>query len=490
MYLRLLKLEFLSFFRNPQFGTSLGLKLLTYFGMFYFSLIFAGLSFVLYYFSIEELHMDPIRLFSKFFIYYWVLDLVLRFMIQPMPTQNIKPFLTIGMTKSSLVKYSILKVFCHYFNWAGLIFLLPFAGLLIFNGGYSVVPVLLFVVGITAMFYINNFLNILLNGKDAVFYSVAILFAALGALDYYQVVQLSVLSEHIFYSFYQHPFLVAVPIIVTLLLAYAAYRMIYQEFYLDKGLEVKKAVGKTENIEYLNRFGTVGTFLNNDIRMIKRTKAARTAFFMSLLFVAYGLIGLTGQYQSPYGRFFLAIFISGGFMFMFGQRVPSWDSSYYPLMMTQQVPYRDFLKAKWSLLVLGVIVSTIMASFYIFVYDFEFYLIVIAAGLYNIGVNSFMTLIAGAFNKIPIDLNSNKKSMGGGQTKFNMKVLLMIIPQMLLPIATFALVNWLGGVYAAVIALSCLGLIGLLLRQQFFKYITKVYKTEKYTTLESFKKTT
>jgi mitochondrial fission protein ELM1 len=57
---------------------------------------------------------------------------------------------------------------------------------------------------------------------------------------------------------------------------------------------------------------------------------------------------------------FLGIFVTGGFNFMFGQRVPAWDSSYYPLMMTQNVPYKDFLKAKWALFVIAISVSMIL----------------------------------------------------------------------------------------------------------------------------------
>ena len=489
MYLRLLKLEFLSFFRNPQFGTSLGIKILTYFGMFYFSVMFGMLSFVLYYFSVEELHTDPIRLFSRYFIYYLAVDLVIRYIMQPMPTQNIKPFLTIGMTKSTLVKYSIVKVFFHFFNWAGLIFLLPFAGILIGTGGFPVWPVLMFVVGITAMFYINNFLNILLNGKDAVFYAIAGLIVGLGALEYFDVVHLSVWSERIFYSFYSQKWVVMVPILIMVLLAYAAYRMLYHLFYLDTGLELKKSEGKTENVKFLERFGTVGVFMNNDIRMIKRTKAARTAFFMSLLFLGYGFMSSIETYQGNFMLMFVGIFVTGGFMFVFGQKVPSWDSSYYPLMMTQNVPYREYLKAKWFLVVTGVVISTIISTFYIFIFDFKFYLTLFAAGIYNLGVNSFLTLVAGAFNKLPVDLNSSRKTVGGGQQKFNLKIMLLMIPQMLLPMTVFTLVQWLWGLYAAVAVIACLGIVGLLLRNQFFNYITKVYKTEKYSTLESFKKT-
>ena len=64
---------------------------------------------------------------------------------------------------------------------------------------------------------------------------------------------------------------------------------------------------------------------------------------MSVLFLFYGLLFMTGAidaYEGPFWKVFAAIFVSGGFLFTFGQFVPSWDSAYYPLMMSQNIQYR------------------------------------------------------------------------------------------------------------------------------------------------------
>lgn len=486
MYLKLLKLELKNFIRNPQFGANLAMKILTAFGIAYFSLVFVALPFLLYFFAKNKLHTDPLALFCKFFVYYWAFDLVIRYFIQQMPTQNIKPFLTTGLTKKILVKYTIIKTLFNFFNWGNLLFLIPFAGLLIFEGGYSVISVLMFVVGIQVIFYFNNFLNILLNGKDSVVFGVFGIVIALGALDYFKIIQLSELSQTVFYSFYSLPGIFLIPVIFALGMMYLCYRFIFQNFYLDKGLELKKAEGKTENIEFLNRYGVMGTFINNDIRLLKRSKAAKSAVFASVLFLFYGLLTFTKGYDNAFMQLFTGIFVTGGFMFMFGQRVPSWDSSYYPLMMTQNVPYKEYLKGKWALVVIAVFISIILGLVYILV-SWDFYLTVLGAGLYNLGVNSYITLLAGAFNKKPIDLNTNAKSFGGGNN-FNMKTMLLLIPQLLVPMAVFAGVKYFFGIYPAVASLGILGIIGFLMRDKIFDSIVKIYKTQKYSTLESFKK--
>lgn len=486
MYWRLLQLEFRNFIRNPQFGTNLGMKILMFFGMAYFSAIFVALPFILYFFAKKKMMADPLLIFCKFFIYYWAFDLIIRYFLQQMPTQNIKPFLTLGITKKKLVNYTVIKILVNFFNWGNLLFLLPFAGLLIYDGGYSVMHLIMFTIGIFAIFYFNNFLNILLNGKNLVLYIVVAVMASLAALEYFKIIELSYYSQLLFYSLYEYAGVFLIPVILAVLTAYLAYQEIYKNFYLDKGLELKVAEGKTENIAFFDRYGVMGTFINNDIRLLKRSKAAKSALFASAMFLLYGLLTFTKGYDNSFMQVFMGIFVTGGFMLMFGQRVPSWDSSYYPLMMTSNVPYKEYLRGKWSLIIIGISVSIVLSSFYLLI-SWDFYLTVFAAGLYNLGVNSYITLLAGAFNKKPIDLNSKSKSFGGGTNNFNMKTMLLTIPQMLLPMAVFAIIKYFLGIYPAVASLGILGIIGFMMRDKVFGYIVKVYKTQKYSTLDSFK---
>lgn len=117
------------------------------------------------------------------------------------------------------------------------------------------------------------------------------------------------------------------------------------------------------------------------------------------MFLFYGLLVFNKGYSFSFMQVFLGIFVTGGFNLMFGQRVPAWDSSYYPLMMTQNVPYKEYLKAKWWLFVIVTAVSMVLAVFYVFYkLDILFYHFC-GRFTYNLGVNSYLTLLAGAYNK-------------------------------------------------------------------------------------------
>lgn len=129
--------------------------------------------------------------------------------------------------------------------------------------------------------------------------------------------------------------------------------------------------------------------------------------------------------------------------------------------------------------------SVILALAYVY-FGWEIYVTFLAAGIYNIGVNSQFTLWSGAFNKTQIDLNSKEKRFGQ-KNSFSVKALLLLIPKMLLPMAVFALSKYIFGMTGAVISIAVLGLVGFLIREKIFNIIVKQYKREKYSTIDAFK---
>jgi hypothetical protein len=74
-------------------------------------------------------------------------------------------------------------------------------------------------------------------------------------------------------------------------------------------------------------------------------------------------------------------------------------------MMTQNIPYKGYLSSKWWLMVIATIVTTTIASFYLY-FGVQVYLTIIGA-IYNIGVNSHLVLLV-RVHKTPIDLSSGK----------------------------------------------------------------------------------
>ncbi|AGA78551.1 DUF5687 family protein [Echinicola vietnamensis] len=486
MIKHLVILQWKSFFRSAAFSSNLAIKILMGFAALYMMLSFGFMGVATFY-MLEKMELNAFETVNRFMVYYLVFDLVVRYMLQKMPVVQIKPMLFLPIKKSTIVQYSIWKTILSFFNIIHAFFFIPFAVVLVING-YEAVPVLLWMVGIYALLLANNFINIFLNGVDAVLFSVLGLLASLGLIQYYGVFDLSIYTGPVFQSFYDLPLLAFIPVLFMLTVYWVAFKYFRERLYLDAGLSSKVKEAKSENLAWLDRFGSIAVFLKNDIKLIKRNKRSKTTVLMSVMFLFYGLLFFTNSieaYQGPAWRIFAALFVTGGFLFSFGQYVPSWDSSYYPLMMSQNIRYRDYLNAKWWLMVIATVVSTILASFYAY-FGWEVYLAILVAGIYNIGVNSYMVLWGGVYVRTPIDLSSNKGALGSSQA-FNAKTLLLTIPKLLLPMVLYVIGHFTVGPYLGYLLVAISAILGFAFKEKVFNLIEKNYKTEKYKTLAAYK---
>ncbi len=480
-------LEWKSFLRSASLGANIGMKILIGFFALYFMVIFVGAGVGAFYLIKEKLHLDPLSTINKFLIYYLVFDLLVRYFLQKMPVLNIKPLLLLPIKKDIIVHFTLGKTILSFFNWTHALFFIPFSVTLLMNG-YSLLSIVTWHIGIAALIYANNFINVLINNKDSVFYPILAIVIGFGIVQYYHLFDITYFTTPFFQGLYATYFVFLIPILLTIGLYYYAFKFFKSNLNLDEGLAQKKDIAKTENFTWLNQFGTLGTFLKNDIRLLKRNKRSRTTVIMSVLFIFYGLLFFTNSieaYQSPMMQIFAAIFVSGGFLFTFGQFIPSWDSAYYQLMMSQNIQYREYISSKWWLMVIGTLVSTLIASFYLF-FGVHIYLLIVVGAIFNIGVNSHLVMLGGAFVKTPIDLTTAKGAFGDKKA-FNLKTLLIAIPKMILPMGLYASGYYFFSPNTGLLFVALAGVLGFAFRNYVFKLIEKIYKNEKYATIAAYK---
>lgn len=487
MFKHFINLQWKSFFRSASFKTEIWIKILMGLGALYFIFVFVGLGFGAF-FIIEKAELgDPLRVVNQYMMYYLAFDMVFRYMLQKMPVTNIKPLLYLPFRKSQIVHYSLGKTVVSFFNWTHAFFFIPFS-IILLTKDYGFTNVLGWHLGLMALIYCNNFINILVNNKDNVFYVFAALFMGLGLSQYYKWFDITAYTAPLFNKLYDIPVTALIPWTLLLALFAMAFNYFKNNMYLDGGLATKTEEAKTENLDWLNRFGNLGTFLKNDIKLIKRNKRSRTAVIMGFFFIFYGLLFFTGAievYDGPFWRIFAGIFVTGGFLFSFGQYVPSWDSSYYPLMMSQNIIYREYLSSKYYLIIIATIITTVLSSWYIY-FGWEVFAAVLVGAIYNIGINAYLVLWGGAYVKTPIDLTSNKKAFGDKQA-FNAKTLLLTLPKLFLPMVIYAIGHFLVSPMVGYIFVAVVGLLGFVFKNKVFELIEKIYKKEKYKTLAAYK---
>ncbi|WP_395051544.1 DUF5687 family protein [Flavobacterium sp.] len=484
MIKKFLYLEWKAFIRSASFGTNLALKILLGFIaiLYAFILLMVGIG---AFYGLKKMNLDPLQQVNKYLIYYFLIDLGIRLLLQKIPVMNIRPLLALPFKRPTIVNFSIGKTLLSFFNFLHVFFFLPFTFVLLVEG-YDVVSVILWHLAMISLVYSNNFLNIILTNKDNVFAIFIGIVLVLGGFQYYHYFDITTYTSVFFNGLFNIKGLFLFPVIVLMSLYYYTFNYLKNNLYLDAGLSSKYEIAKTENLTWLNQFGTLGTFLKNDIKLIKRNKRSRTTVLMSLLFLFYGLLFFReNSHQPEVMRIFAGIFVSGGFLFTFGQFVPSWDSSYYPLMMTQNISYKGYLSSKWWLVVIATFISTILASFYLY-FGWQVYLTIVVGAIYNIGVNSHLVLLGGAFTKTPIDLSMSKGAFGDKKA-FNTNTMLLSLPKLVLPLLLYWAGSSLMNPNLGLIFVAVAGVLGFALRDKVFSLIEKIYKTEKYKTIDAYK---
>lgn len=489
MVKKFLSLEWKQFVRSAAFQQKLLIKILMGLAALYFIACFTMLG-VFAYFGIKESipQSDPFYIVNKALIFWFFADLLIRFFLQKLPVVNIKPLMVLPVKRKIAINFLLGKGLVSFFNLLPMFFFVPFT-IVILIKGYSASGVLLWFVSMLCITCAINLINFLINNNNWYFGIIAGVLGLFGFAWYYDIYDVTPFIGGTLYSIYTQFYFALIPVGLVVLFYYLNFIFLRKNFYLDGAIQNKIKEVESTDLSFLNRFGKIAPFLKNDIKMIWRNKRPRSILFVSFLFVFYGLFFFTnGVYEKmDWVKPFAGMFITGGFLMTFGQNVPSWDSEYYKLMMSQNIRYRTYLESKWYLMVFGTGIATILSIPYIY-FGIDILLVIMGAALFNIGLNSFVVLWSGIFNKTAIKLNDKAKGFSNKQA-FNATMLLISFPKLVLPIILFYIPYKLSGNwYVGVGFLGASGLIGLLLKSQILKAIEKLYQKEKYKTIAAYSK--
>lgn len=486
MVQKFLRLEWKSFSRSSYFQKGVAIKILLIFLALYFGACALVMGVAAFY-GIEEAlpDSDPFLIINNFLIF-WVLgDLAARFFLQQLPVMNIKPYMALNIKRNTVIHYLLGKTAFSFFNFLPLFFFLPLCVVLLIEG-YAPLEVTTWFFSMGFFVFCFNYLNFMLNKNNKIFYGLLGLVFLLFALRYFGVFDITAYGGQFFYAFYEQPIAVLIPVLLLVLLYRKNYRFVRKGFYLDDAVSKKTETAKTENLDWVNRFGSVAPFLKNDLKMIRRNARPKQVVLTSFLFLFYGLIFYTQEMYMNMPGFiaFASIFVTGGFLLTFGQLVPSWDSEYYKLYMSQNIPYRKYLESKWYLMVVAVVISFILSTPYLY-FGWKIFGMIAAGACFNIGLNSYITLFGGALNRQKIELNVKAKAFSNTQG-FNPTQMLIALPKMVGPILIFYIPYKLIGFEAGLITLAASGLLGLVFKNFFFNLIERTYQKGKYKTIAAF----
>lgn len=492
MYKRFIFLQWKAFLRSASFGKSLGLKIFMAFIAIYFALVFLLLGIGLYPLLKEAFpEQDPLQIVNRWLLIYLGLELLMRFFLQTLPVITIKPLLTAPIPKKKVVNYMLLQSLFSFFNFLPLLLIVPFAVFTAYKGAMSTISMMTWAIAVYGLVLCVNYINFLLKKKFAdnlkalLPYIIGVLI--LYALERFEIFSITETVAYGFNAVLEMPFLAIISLLLLIVFYKWNQNVLLKRFYLDESLKGKTTEAKSQDFQWLRKFGDIAPFLQLDLKLIWRNKRPRSLIFISLLIMGYGMFFYPNDtYQDMPAFFvFVGIFMTGIFMINFGQFIPAWDSSYYSMMMSQNIPLKQYLNSKAALITFSIVLLTILTTPYVY-FGYKVLIINLACALYNIGINVPILLLAGSYNRKRIDLEKSPfmNYQGTGAAQW-----LIAIPLMVLPILIFWPLNKFVSYEAAVITLAALGLMGIIFRSAIMNMIVQSYKNNKYAMINGFKQT-
>ncbi|KJF41865.1 DUF5687 family protein [Draconibacterium sediminis] len=476
------------FLRSASKNKNMATKGVLIFFAIYFSLVAFFMGFQLTE-NLKDLE-NPVQAFNAMLLIYFGYELVLRIMIQNLPTFGFQPFLLLPVKRKRIARYMLNKSLLHFFNVLPLILGLPFV---IRIAAPTLAPPVFWawLAALFLMIFVNHFLALYIkwrtNESDILFYSFLGLAAGLTAIDYFNIVDLTGGFGKLFDFIVAIPYAALIFPLAIVALYFLNQSYINSRFYLDE-LSKKKKQGATHDFSWLNNIGDYGKMLSLEVKMIMRNKRPKNTAMMSVLFLFYGLLIYKTDGAEEVPEFILVLggmFMTGVFSMMYGQFFPAWHGKYYPLLMAQNVRMKQVIQSAFFLMAVTNVVYYLLSLGYMYITPKVLYIHLVVM-LYNVGVNSWVIFALGLNSKKAIELNQRAafNYQGVGATQW-----LMSFPVIFGPVALYGLLSWAFGSITAYVVFGSLGLIGIILHPRLIDYFTRQYLKRKHKMIYNYKST-
>lgn len=491
MYRTLLKHYWLQTVRSPGYYKNLVVNIFVGLMALYFLAIFILIGLMLPK-MLQEIapQADPGRLFHGSIIYGLIALLLIRYVMQPLSRLNLESYQVLPVKRSALVAYLVLKPLLNPLNYIVLCLVIPFAVTGIYPV-YGTAGAFRFIFIILGLICFNTLMAPLLKRQFSNILIGVILFlllaGGLAALEYFKIFSLFTLSQHLFGFLTETP-VVWISVWLPGLLAFLLNKFFFDRNYYPESFErkSKKREAGTQRFTFMERFGKIGELISLEIRLVLRHKRTKSTLYTAFFFLLYGLIFYPNPMynQNPGWLLFVAIFVTGTGMLMFGQWIINWDGAHFDFLMTRDIDTRTYIRANYTLMLALCTVSFIATTPY-FLFGRQIILYHLVAFVYNAGVNIYVYLFAATLNTKRLELSrGNSMNMQG----VSYKNFLVMIPLLVIPIALVGLFSLFSATYIALIIIALMGLAGILFRDALLGVIEKQFLRRKYALCTGFRK--
>ncbi|MGV8136106.1 MAG: DUF5687 family protein [Mangrovibacterium sp.] len=433
---------------------------------------------------------DPISKFNSLALAYLGIDLVIRQLIQKLPTVSFKPLLLLNIRRKTIANYLMVRSLLSLFNLLPFFLFVPTFFKLVIPA-YGALAALAWFLAMTLLVLSNHFLGIYLkwrfNEAEYGFLALLAVLSGLFAINHYGIVDLSEGMGKLLDLVLANPVLFIALIVLPVAFYFLNIRFLFSRMFINTLVSDKKEE-KIRDYSWLDRLGETGRFIALELKLIWRNKRPRSVAMMTVLMLSYGLLVYKDQHGQPPPEF---IFILGGFILVgmfsvsYGQFFPAWHSNYFSMLMCQRLTMKQFLRSFYMLVFVVSVICYFLTLPYALIYPKVIYTH-LAVLLYNLGVNIPVIFFIGLYSKKRLDLNQSSimNYQGFGASQW-----LAGLPMLISPIGIFYLLKMLFGTIGSYIGIGVIGLTGILLNSVIINFFSKQYRKQKHQLIKNYKNT-
>ncbi len=431
---------------------------------------------------------DILQTFNSFIIYYFLMDLIMRFQLQELPTLSIRPYLHLPISKNQIVNYLSITSLATAFNLTPFLLTIPFLvkvlipqhGLGAFWGYMGCI------LGLTLF---NHFFSLWLKRKVNLnaFWMLGFfgLLLIIWALEFYfNLISLSNISKDLFNTIISEPYVCVIAILLAVVMFMINHSYLKSNLYLDELQTSKSSVKSSTEIPYLDRFGVVGDLAANELKLILRNKRPRSVLMMCIMFMFYGLIFYNNPKYDGYGHIvFCGMFMTGIFIINYGQFMFSWQSAHFDGILSSRVQPEDFFKSKFLLFDVFSTFCFLLTIPYVY-FGWKVLIVHFVMYVWNLGVNTILVLYFANQNYKRIDLTKggsfNWEGVGASQW-------ILSIPLMITPFLIYLPLSYFDYPEVGLAAIAIIGIISIFSREFWLRKLVSIFRSKRYAIAEGFR---
>jgi len=431
---------------------------------------------------------DILQTFNSFIIYYFLMDLLMRFQLQELPTLSVRPYLHLPISKNQIVNYLSITSLATAFNLTPFLLTIPFLikVLIPLHGQGAFWGYMAFIMGLTIF---NHFFSLWLKRKVNLnaFWMLGFfgLLLVVWALEFYfKVISLTTTSKDILNEVINLPTVAAAPLFLALGMFMINHRYLKSNLYLEELQSSTTSVRSSTEIPYLDRFGMVGALAANELKLIFRNKRPKSVLIMCMLFMFYGLIFYNNPSFNGYVHIvFCGMFITGIFIINYGQFMFSWQSAHFDGLLSSRIKADDFFKSKFLLFDVFSTFCFLLTIPYVY-FGWKVLAVHFVMFIWNLGVNTVLVLYFANQNYKRIDLSKgasfNWEGVGASQ-------LILTLPLIITPFLIYLPLSYFDFPEIGLGMIAIIGLIFLLSREFWLRKLVGIFNNKRYLIAEGFR---